>query len=370
MRERAAGFLSEWWAGGSSGASPAESSLQPIRDRQLAQQTLCFWSAGQRPTDILSPTAYVQHELGRLVECLPPPPKTRAAWQTQRNGLRRQILGLLGTPPDVKDVSCKTIGAFCAEQGECRKLVAEADAGIEIPMHLFAPAEGVRPDGRLVVLLHPEGMKSTSASEERRHLAAAGAWVVCPDLRSTGETHFNEQGGCNGFRDYDVGIAALKLGETLAGYWVRDCLVTMAAAQQAAGGHLKVAIHGEGEMGLVALLAAAQRDDVAAVEVRGLLASYYSAAGYGLPFAYADEKNDKSVRGRKLGGYGSIAPCIPHILKYADIPQIMALVAPRPLRIVEPKWASGDPVPPAARVTALRWTSEVYSLYGCRPAVD
>ena len=100
-------------------------------------------------------------------------------------------------------------------------------------------------------------MKSTSASDERRRLTAAGAWVVCPDLRSTGETHFNEQGGYNGFRDFDVGVAALKLGETLAGYWVRDCLVAMAAAQQAAGGRLKVTIQGEGEMGLVALLVAA-----------------------------------------------------------------------------------------------------------------
>ena len=76
-----------------------------------------------------------------------------------------------------------------------------------------------------------------------------------------------------------MGVAALKLGETLAGYWVRDCLVAMAAAQQAAGGRLKVTIRGEGEMGLVALLVAAHRDDVAAVEVHGLLASYYSAAG-------------------------------------------------------------------------------------------
>ena len=370
MRERAAGFLTQWWADGSRSASLAEPALRPIRDKKLAQETLDFWPDGRRPADILSPTAYVQRELRRLIERLAPPPKTRQTWQSQRERLRRQILGLLGTPLDVKEVSCKTVGTFRTEQGECRKLVAQADAGIEIPLHLFAPARGVRADGRLVVFLHPDGTKSTSASDERRRLTAAGAWVACPDLRSTGETHFNEQGGYNGFRDFDVGVAALKLGETLAGYWVRDCLVAMAVAQQAAGGHLQVTIHGEGEMGLVALLVAAHEDDVAAVEVRGLLTSYYSAAGYGLPFAYCDDKGDKSVRGRKLFGYGSIAPCIPHILKYADIPQIMALVAPRPLRVVEPKWASGDPVPPADRAAALRWTSDVYALYGCRPALD
>ena len=309
-------------------------------------------------------------KLRGLVGRLAPPPKTREAWQSQRKLLRRQILGLLGTPLEVKEVICKTVGSFRTEQGECRKLVAQAEAGIDIPMHLFAPAQGAKPDGRLVVLLHPQGMKSTSASDERRRLTAAGAWVVCPDLRSTGETRFNEQGGYIGFRDFDVGVAALKLGETLAGYWVRDCLVAMAAAQQAAGGRLKVTIRGEGEMGLVALAGRRHRDDVAAVEVHGLLASYYSAAGYGLPFAYCDANGDKSVRERKLFGYGSIVPCIPHILKYADIPQIMALVAPRPLRVLEPKWASGEPVPPADRAAVLRWTSQVYALYGCRPALE
>ena len=247
--------------------------------------------------------------------------------------------------------------------------MAKPEEGIDIPMHLFAPADGVRPDGRLVVLLHPAGMKATSASAERKRLTAEGAWVLCPDLRSMGETQWNEQGGYMGFRDLDVGIAALKLGETLAGYWVRDCLTAIAVAQKAAGGGLKVTIRGEGEMGLIALLAAVARDDIAAVELKGFLASYYSAAGYGLPFAYCDENNNKSVRDRKLSGYGSILPCIPHILKHADIPQIMALVAPRPLTVIGPKWASGAALPARDYAAAFAATADVYALCGCRPAL-
>lgn len=100
----------------------------------------------------------------------------------------------------------------------------------------------------------------------------------------------------------------------------------------------------------------------------GFLASYDSAAGYGLPFAYCDENNNKSVRDRKLSGYGSILPCIPGILKQADIPQLMALVAPRPLTMIGPKWASGAALPARDYAAAFAATADVYALCGCRPA--
>jgi len=48
--------------------------------------------------------------------------------------------------------------------------------------------------------------------------------IVCPDLRSTGETHFNEQDGTTDFEITTWEIAALKLGETLAGYRFAICL--------------------------------------------------------------------------------------------------------------------------------------------------
>ena len=368
-RERVAGFLSHWWTGGEGPASLAEPKLTPIQDRAAACEMLDFWPRGDRPADILSPTAYVQREIRALLQRLPPPPQTLQVWQTQRKNLRHRILALLGTPLDVRDSTWSAAGTFRTERGEGRKFMAKPEEGIELPMHLFAPADGVRPDGRLVVLLHPAGMQATSSSVERQRLTAAGAWVLCPDVRGTGETRFNDQGGYMGVRDLDMGVAALKLGETLAGYWVRDCLTALNVARKVAGSDLKVTIRGEREMGIIALLAAAQDEAIAAVELKGFLASCYSAAGYGLPFAYSDEKNDKSVRNRKLFGYGSMLPCIPHILKYADIPQMMALIAPRPLTVIEPKWASGEAVAPRDYAAAFQWTADVYTLVGCRPSL-
>ncbi len=59
-----------------------------------------------------------------------------------------------------------------------------------------------------------------------------------------------------------------------------------------------------------------------------------------------------------------MVPCLPHILKVADIPQLAALVAPRPLLIEEPLWASGDPADGKDLERVWTWTRQVYRL--CR----
>ncbi len=72
------------------------------------------------------------------------------------------------------------------------------------------------------------------------------------------------------------------------------------------------------------------------VQTTGLLASYYSSRGYGTGFNYAGGGIPAS------GGYGSLVPCIPNILSYADVAQLVALCAPNQVFITDPKWGSGD----------------------------
>jgi hypothetical protein len=143
----------------------------------------------------------------------------------------------------------------------------------------------------------------------------------------------------------------------------------IAAGREVAGRELRVAVQGELETGLIAILAAGQDDRIAAVETRGLLASCYSPRGYGLPFAYNDENNSKAVRTRKLGGYGSMVPCIPNLLRSADIPHLASLVAPRPLVIAEPRWASGDGVSEDELAKTFAFLRRVYQLHGAADAL-
>jgi hypothetical protein len=328
-------------------------------------QALNLWPDGKRPAEVLSPTQYTQRETAALVAKLPPPPATLAEWEARREVLAVQVREVLGVDPGPPAASVAVVGEFEVAGSRVRKLVIEPEPGIRVPMLLFAPANGVRPNGRLVVLLHHLGMATATASARRAALLGEGAWVLCLDLRGMGETRYNgESGGYMGFRDLDMAMGALKLGETLAGYWVRDLLAGIAAARQVIGQPVRVAVEGERETGFVAMLAAGQSEALEAVRADGLLASYASPKGYGLTFAYSDENNSKDVRNRALGGYGTMVPGIPGILRVADIPQLAALVAPRRLSVEGPMWASADPLTASEVEREFAWTRQVYELYG------
>ncbi len=383
MREDAAGFLA--WAWGRAGTEgqkigrtekvgSSESSrgswstvpeppLHPIVNRVEAVAALNFWPDGKRPPEVLGPTAYIERETSRLIAQLPSPPADLRHWRRMQTKLRSDLRDVLGVPLDSPRAAVRETGRARAEHGTIHKLVVSPEAGIELPMLLFEPDDGVPSNGEVVVLLDPAGMTATACCEERARLTRAGAWVLCVDLRGMGETRYaGESGGYLGFHDYDIACQALKLGETLAGYWTTDLIAAIAAAKVECG-KLRVIVHAERETGLIALLAASRSEAIDAVETKGLLASYFSPHGYGLPFAYSDENNNKGVRDRPLGGYGSMVPCIPRILEHADIAQLAALVAPRPLTIAEPRWASDQVLTKDEVDRGFTWTRQVYHLY-------
>ena len=362
MREEAAGWFQHYLLGKNSLDPLPEGKLDPL-DRKRAIPVLNFWPDGKRPADFLTPTAYVQREMKTLLKQLPAPPTDKESWQQTRKDLIKQIGQLLGVSLDVGNVKAKEVGKFQIEGAKGKKLVVKPEPGIEVAMLLLEPENKANADGRLVVLLNAGGVAKTAESEERRNLTRAGAWTLCVDLRGMGESrHDREQGGYLGLRDYDVSVSALKLGETLAGYWVKDLLVAITSAKAVIGQDVQVTVKGEHEMGLVALLAAGQSDLIQAVEASELLASYFSAQGYGLPFAYSDETGNRAVRSRPLGGYGSLVPCIPDMLLYADITQLAALIAPRPLTLTNPIWASGNSLTPSELSSNFSWTRSLYRL--------
>ena len=57
-----------------------------------------------------------------------------------------------------------------------------------------------------------------------------------------------------------------------------------------------------------------------------------------------------------------MVPCIPNILKYADISQLAAMMAPRPLTISEPCWASGNPLSASEVGNSFGWARQIYAL--------
>ena len=176
---------------------------------------------------------------------------------------------------------------------------------------------------------------------------------------------YSRQGDYTGLRDQPLCVGALKLGETVAGWWTTDLLAVVDAALQIIGSPMKVTVRGTRETGLVAILAASQSQSIDAIEAEQLLASYYSAAGYGFPYVYGDAGGHNA----DLGVDGSMVPCIPTILEVADIPQLASLVCPRPLTIADPVWADGKPVSADEMSRAFAWTIHFYEASGCPRAM-
>ena len=363
MREAAAGWMAHAFDPRASSDPIPEPQLAPLPGREREVETLNLWPHGKRPAEMLAPTAYVQRQTANLIKRLPQAPAATSDWNMLRERLRQDVAKLLGPSSSAVVATVKQLGTIKTGTGTAYQMVAQPEQGIELPMLLFAPDDKAKASGRLIVLLHPDGMGKTTSSDRRKEETRNGSWVLCVDLRGMGETRSaHESSRYAGFRDMDISIAALKLGDTVAGYWTRDLLAAIQAARQVAGDRLKVTVHGDLETGLIAILAAGQDTSIDAVSTKGLLTSCYSSEGYGLPFAYADEKFDKSVRSRDLGGYGSMVPCIPHLLKTADIPQLAALVAPRPLTIIDPLRASGNAVSNEEALKAFEWTQRIYGL--------
>lgn len=365
MREAAAGWLQKHLRAAPNATPVPEPALKPVKDRAQAVARLSFWPDGERPPEILSPTAYVQREIRGLADRLPKPPADAAAWSALRKQLRTGIASLLGVSlAPAPAPAAQQVGQARAADAVLYKLTVQPEPGITLPMLLFEP-EHAAPDARLTVLLSPEGMTHTAASPERTNITKSGEWALCVDLRGMGETHYDqESGGYMGFRDYDIALSALKLGETLAGYWTRDLLTAIAAARKKIGSPLHITVRGDREAGLIAVLAAGQSDTIHGVVATGLLSSCYSPSGYGLPYAYSDENNSKSVSQRPLGGYGSMVPCIPSLMRVADIAQLAALVAPRPLTIVAPRTADGRLQNAEDAEQAFAWTRAAYRAGG------
>ncbi|MFH0797267.1 MAG: alpha/beta hydrolase family protein [Candidatus Omnitrophota bacterium] len=341
-------------------ASPIpEQPLSPIQDVKKAQLTLQFWPDGNRPADLLGPTAYTQKETSALVAKLPKPPANPEDAQRLGAKLKDDINNLLGVRAFQGDAKFSREGEITLDAGVvASKYAVEAEPGAITHILVFRPSPGIPPNGRLYVLLHPQGVIATANSVERMQLTNKGYWVVCADLRGMGSWSAIHESYV-GLRERALCMGALKLGETVAGWWMNDLLAVVSIASKITGTAVDVTVRGERETGLVAILAASQSQSIKTVEVNGLLASYYSANGYGEPYEYGKPTPTRT-------GYGSMVPCIPNILKYADIPQLAALVCPRPLTITEPMWASGEMVSGSGLDLSgvFAWTRRFYEVSG------
>jgi pimeloyl-ACP methyl ester carboxylesterase len=372
-RELAYGWFARFLQGAATAASQAEAPLTPLGDIALAKAVLSAWPDGKRPDDFLGPTAYTQRAISALADELPEPPSTATAARRLGDRLRQDVGRLLGISRPRPAARFSQDGPLEIDGVPAAKYTVESEPGVRIPILVFKPAGGGRGTlsktrASLCVLLDPQGVTATAGSADRKRLLDQGSWVVCADLRGMGSM-YSRLAAYVGVRDQCLCVGALKLGETVAGWWTGDLLAVVEAARSVVAGPVSVTVKAKRETGLIAILAAGQSLSINAVETEELLASYRSAPGslpaYGFPYVYGGAGGHNA----DLHVYGSMVPCVPRMLEVADIPQLAAMVCPRPLRIADPLWANGTRVSAEDVPGVFAWTGRFYKASGCGAAL-
>jgi pimeloyl-ACP methyl ester carboxylesterase len=357
MRELAAGWFAYSFGDAKSIVPVPEPKIAPMTNKQ-AMPVLDFWYVHGPPKDALNPVTYLQREVASKIAEIS---KTPANADSLKK-INTKVKSLLKVDISPDKTTSQDTGTVKAGDLNIHKVIVTSEPGIELPLLLIEPAN--RKSSEAVLIMNPAGKDAVLASGLPEKLARSGKWVAIFEPRGVGETTcIRAVGAYTGVNDIDMGIAALKVGQTLAGQWTKDTLAAIEAINLTAGRKLRITVRGERQCGFVALLAGAFSKSVSSVETVDMLASYYSPKGYGKPYAYANEYGRK-VENLNLGGWKSMLPSIPYILDTADIPQIAALVSPKPLTIISPKYADDSNLSKEEISTVFNWTNEAYQSAG------
>jgi cephalosporin-C deacetylase-like acetyl esterase len=240
---------------------------------------------------------------------------------------------LIGFERPTGSVHIRPFGEIRREGYRIEKLVYESEPGIPVPAVLFVPETAT---GKKAAILYVHGRGKAAAPEDVEALARAGNLVLAIDVRGVGETRtVSEEHGSDWpryFGDYDAAMTAVLLRKTLVG---------MRAVDIARG---------------VDLLA--ERADVDVTQIFGI-----GVEGGAVPLLHAavlDNRIRKVALERMLESYDSVVrrrihrnvfeQVIPGVLKAYDLPDLAAVLSPRPVFLADPADPVGNLVLPAGSV--------------------
>jgi dienelactone hydrolase len=310
LREAACGWLGRWVKGQGDGSPLTEAKVD--LENWQSKDLQCF-KDGNLPADAKSYVDLIRAEADRLIASYTPVPAERSAAADWAQALRQRLWDALGGRPAPAQVAASSRGTFAWEGRSVERLAIQTEANLEVPALLVRPAK-VSGKTPVVILLDDDGKAAVRRSPVARGLLDRGLAVLALDPRALGEVKVH---------DNHCASDAILLGRPLL---VQQAWDVLAAARYLAGREDvapgQIAVFGRGNVGLIALLAGALEPQIGAVALEGTLGSFRHAIADPPP--------------RPLWLYA------PGILKVADIPQLAALCAPRPLVWLNPAGQSGS----------------------------
>jgi cephalosporin-C deacetylase-like acetyl esterase len=236
----------------------------------------------------------------------------RAARRPAADNVRTRAAELLHFEPPQGPVHITSFGQLMRAGITVQKFTYESEPGISVPALLFIPnGGGAR---RPAILLADSRGKAANASDAEA-LAAEGNIVLVADLRGFGETHpvLSPGNYTRYFGDYRNSMMALLVGKTMTGMRTLDIMRGVdILTNRSDVDPAKITVAGRGSAAVSALYAALFDPRITEVALDEMLASY------------------EGIVSERLA-LGVVEQVVPSVLKYFDLPDVMAAVAPRPV---------------------------------------
>jgi dienelactone hydrolase len=285
--------------------------------------------------------AYLQEQVARLQPELAFPFDQPDAWPAWRGTLRAKLGDLLGGIPPARSGSNAEVLERREEDGYLReKLAIPGRDGVEIPAYLLTPTGALPPGSkrRAVLCLHGHGRGMVDvvgelghgSDDERaavtahiadhnydyaRQYASMGFVALAPEARGFGE---RTEGPEHAEDECIVpGLVSLFLGMPIAGQRLRDDLSALDYLSALPGVDAgRIGCVGLSEGGKRTLYLASMDDRIRAAIISGYFSTLSGA-----------------IRQWSRLENWDICNYVPGLLRYADYPDLAALIAPRPLLV-------------------------------------
>ena len=223
-----------------------------------------------------------------------------------------------GAPPVVR------AGEVVREGYRIEKLALETEPGITVPVLVFAPVAGAEPRPA-VLFLNPAGKAAEAGpGGDIEALLRVGCLVAAPDLRGWGESAPEKPAG-GPSNAYQRAMRAILVGKTMVGMQVGDLLrVFDYLTSRPDVDAERVAVLGQGNGGVVGLLAGALEPRIRGVALERAALSYMQIA-------------------RAAVHQNVVDIVIPGVLRDFDLPDVAGLVTGHGpvLLLVEPRTPMG-----------------------------
>ena len=311
-------WLSRWLRG----TEPAADTLPEKPILLDTEASLASTTTGQVKTALGGETVFSLNRADAArIRDRAPLPANRRAWQDWRQRLRSEVTARLAvtetdTPLNVRKFDGADRGAYLFE-----KIVYDSDPGVYVPGILLLPKSNTR--SAAVVFVNEAGKTAAGVVDNYLlPLVRAGIAVFTIDPRGSGETVPAESGqemsyrAFTGDRESRLLYDSLNAGTTLLGMRTRDVRrgVDYLRTRQEIDPD-RISVIGHGSAGLLALHAGALDDRIRSVAVNGALVSY-------------DAIVQNEIYTHRYSMF------VPGALRKYDLPELAALVAPRPVLVL------------------------------------